>query len=912
MTVSTELSHEEYTGNGVTTDFDFRFRIFEAKHLVVSVADQDGTERILTNGTDYTLRGVGSYRGGKVILKMPLATGWKIGITRDLPVVQETDLRNQGKFFAEVHEDAFDYLTMLIQKSLGYVSLCLRKPSFISDHYDAKGNKISNLGKPVKDGDAVDLGTMKEHIEAKDKRSLRVADKDIPALPGTSVRRNKQLGFDNNGMPLLLDPAETGALGYVLVDSFEDGAVITSRYQALHWLHNGEYYRWDGDLPKSVPAGSAPESSGGVGIGKWVGVGDASLRNDLKNGNGSLISIGGGHNLSEITGSSGASLVGTSDGRTVQEFLIANDSAEYRAKNIAKLASVNYKIKTMQNIRVLFQGDSMTAGYDVTSTDTVEPGNGDWARHASITYPQRFTEFMPEQLGAHVTPVIRAISGFTAKQAYDHPDWQENPGCDIAFVMYGINDAGGGDSHESYMQHMELLIRRFIKWGMGVVVMTCAAGGSGSGNPVFQIWSQQVKAMSKIYGCAHFNAHEVQYSRQAGAIQSDGVHFNSMGYSKLGEALVSMCGAGGLLDTYKPVSHEISILPGLVSDSVGWANPTRNINLGYHENAYTVPGIVGLLPGGQHSVLTFHFYQECDALDIDIIGAWPHHKVSVMTENHTGADTVSYYSHSINYRNTLYPGGLNSSLYSSSLSAMDGSARNGQAKFIGCLHGRGWKTITLFTPFNGDVSDVYIQALTLRPVNKYKANTTRHGIQSGSVGAIRVMHPNPDPNIALPAPQTLISLTIPMPDGLNAYITDNNSEFYDSGCCKMIVKCVGGEFGTGCLEGVIIKDAPGVSGYKFLLLGATASNLWPIFTVKEIYNKRGMSFKKGQLDQNMPFMDIIGNTSIVNPSESSSELGRFLTVSADWSNVSGGVKTGYWSIEFWSMGFNGTPTSSAI
>ncbi len=217
MTVSTELSHEEYTGNGVTTDFDFRFRIFEAKHLVVSVADQDGAERILTNGTDYTLRGVGSYRGGKVILKMPLATGWKIGIARDLPAVQETDLRNQGKFFAEVHEDAFDYLTMLIQKSLGYLSLCLRKPSFISDHYDAKSNKISNLGKPVKDGDAVDLGTMKEHVSAKDKRSLRVADKDIPALPNAANRANKLLSFDNNGNPVVIVP-ESGSAADVLAE----------------------------------------------------------------------------------------------------------------------------------------------------------------------------------------------------------------------------------------------------------------------------------------------------------------------------------------------------------------------------------------------------------------------------------------------------------------------------------------------------------------------------------------------------------------------------------------------------------------------------------------------------------------------------------------------------------------------
>ncbi|MBT0460568.1 hypothetical protein [Morganella morganii] len=217
MTVSTELSHEEYTGNGVTTDFDFRFRTLKAEHLVVSVAAPDGTERILTNGTDYTLRGVGSYRGGKVILKMPLATGWKIGIARDLPAVQETDLRNQGKFFAEVHEDAFDYLTMLIQKSLGYLSLCLRKPSFISDHYDAKGNKISNLGKPVKDGDAVDLGTMTEHISAKDKRSLRVADKDIPALPNAANRANKLLSFDDGGNPVVIVP-ESGSAADVLLE----------------------------------------------------------------------------------------------------------------------------------------------------------------------------------------------------------------------------------------------------------------------------------------------------------------------------------------------------------------------------------------------------------------------------------------------------------------------------------------------------------------------------------------------------------------------------------------------------------------------------------------------------------------------------------------------------------------------
>ncbi|SPX92956.1 Uncharacterised protein [Morganella morganii] len=71
------------------------------------------------------------------------------------------------------------------------------------------------------------------------------------------------------------------AAGYIPMDSFQLGAEITKRNEILRDETTGEYYRWDGDLPKSVPAGSTPESSGGVGMGAWVGVGDASLRSEL-------------------------------------------------------------------------------------------------------------------------------------------------------------------------------------------------------------------------------------------------------------------------------------------------------------------------------------------------------------------------------------------------------------------------------------------------------------------------------------------------------------------------------------------------------------------------------------------------------------------------------------------------------
>ncbi|HHV4387387.1 TPA: phage tail fiber protein, partial [Klebsiella pneumoniae] len=233
MTVSTQVSRNEYTGNGATTQYDFTFRILDKSHLLVQTLDTSESIVTLTLGTDYTVTGVNRYNGGKVVLTSALPTGYKISIERSTPVTQEASIRNQGGFFPEIHEDAFDKLTMLVQQAYGWWSgLSLRKPSWLANYYDALGNQIRNLKDPVNQQDAATKNYVDnsvtdsiEYSEDLFSRTLRVPESSVPMYANSDLRSNMLVGCNNVGsfVPIA---AQTDTADLAIKLAGTDGAAL--------------------------------------------------------------------------------------------------------------------------------------------------------------------------------------------------------------------------------------------------------------------------------------------------------------------------------------------------------------------------------------------------------------------------------------------------------------------------------------------------------------------------------------------------------------------------------------------------------------------------------------------------------------------------------------------------------------
>lgn len=221
--------------------------------------------------------------------------------------------------------------------------------------------------------------------------------------------------------------------GYITMDSFEDGATLTLPNQVLRYEATGEYYRWDGAFPKDVAPGSTPATTGGVGFGAWVSVGDASLRSDLN-------SI------------SGASIVKTTSGESTQNVLDkASDLyAEYFGDltapdaTTAMQAAINYaanekrelKVRTSSiNISQLVLPDNVILNLGACTLKQIPGTNKPLLRNAVFSYTDK------NYTNNNITIIDGILDFDGANQSDTSSSGEINVGCAF-FGVDGLNLRG--------------------------------------------------------------------------------------------------------------------------------------------------------------------------------------------------------------------------------------------------------------------------------------------------------------------------------------------------------------------------------------------------------------------------------------------------------------------------------------
>lgn len=150
MSVSSTINRNDYTGNGAVDTYAYGFRIFANTELRVTVRNTTtDVETTLTLSTDYTVTGVGEVSGGNVVLVNSsqawldgdgdLSSDYTLTIRRVLALKQETDIRNQGDFYPETHEDQFDRSVMISQQQQDEINRSVKLPESIqSSEFDGE------------------------------------------------------------------------------------------------------------------------------------------------------------------------------------------------------------------------------------------------------------------------------------------------------------------------------------------------------------------------------------------------------------------------------------------------------------------------------------------------------------------------------------------------------------------------------------------------------------------------------------------------------------------------------------------------------------------------------------------------------------------------------------------------------
>lgn len=527
--------------------------------------------------------------------------------------------------------------------------------------------------------------------------------------------------------------------------------------------------------------------------------------------------------LIELAKPTGAGLVGTSDGKTVQEAL-ESATSNYALINRKLLGAANKKLRAGESVSIVCVGDSMTIGHDTTSPDVIPGINGNPSTIAPVQYPGRLQSRLNAMTGATVNVINRGYSGDTAKTSYNR--WGTNPGSDVAHIMLGINDSWGahGATFEEYQEYIELIIRRYLDWGCGVVMHTCTALYHNNANPPSTYFSQYVRSISSEYGCPVFESEGVLQYCLPSVVYSDNTHFNKSGYAKYGDALASFIMAGGWVGQQRYVSGYTSTQPGRSSEGIGFFS--KNVALNSSSGSYVFNNAVAGMPS-DNGLISFSFFLDSEFADIHLVGDLSGGVIISLSsplQNYNGDFPYNTFQLKREYNKKI----AETSEYKTAVRVF----ASGGKSYAGSLVGRGWKTIYVMTDGTRETTS-YLNYLVIEPSSPHVSNQVADSTYSGAYAHAAidevVIYKKPyygrsDVSSTTPPAVPLGSIKIPIPSALLGFIA--GGAYFDSDTVRLTIKTVGSSNVSVVANGIteMILYRSGANAFSFSVVHKTSEN----------------------------------------------------------------------------------------
>ncbi|WP_314421805.1 GDSL-type esterase/lipase family protein [Pseudescherichia vulneris] len=351
-------------------------------------------------------------------------------------------------------------------------------------------------------------------------------------------------------------------LGFNPVGNFQRGATLSSANDIIQDAASAVWYRWDDTttLPKVVPAGSTPATTGGIGDGRWVAVDVSDL---LRR---------------ELIGSGGAAIIGTENGHNLQDNLNAMPVFQNRdAVTRANIPSWVNKIRiladeTGNNWFGIYTTEDLNNSTNVVSSDgrtwmkeleqstrlygTIVVfgsstaggfGTSDFTEYPSLntnwqSSPSSWPSLLQKKLGLSAKVINRSIGGYTTQTNIDRfmrDVAPHNP--DYVILCTGwFNEPGGNDYEKgaNYIAGTRVLIELCRHIGAQPIVAPLQALGAGNSTaPQYDIARAMATENIPVLDLASF----VMQPGSVALVQDkfnygDGVHTNSAAHALYVEA----------------------------------------------------------------------------------------------------------------------------------------------------------------------------------------------------------------------------------------------------------------------------------------------------------------------------------------------------------------------------------------